>query len=244
MRVSYIIHYRHSQEKLLLLRKVLEWAYGFQNLDIIIVEQDIYSKISHLNLGARHFFIKNPNRDIYNKSWAFNYVLKRQSNPICVFADCDVIMDPKDFATSLMEIQNFDVVKPYNNLINLGPGESNLSIVNLKNIQRKDTNPQLCSGITIFKTESILKLGGWSEVFETLGNDDLFQEEKVKKLEITYKEMPNSAYHLFHQKSISNEITKKKSDMYLEQLMGLDMIKLQGHIGAVIPKIGMANKYC
>lgn len=243
MRVSYIIHYRHSMEKLQLLRKVLEWAHGFQNLDIIIVEQDTYSKISHLNLGAKHFFIKNPNRNIYNKSWAFNYVLKRQHNPICVFADCDVVMDPQDFANSLMEIQNFDVIKPYNNLINLGPGESNMNIQGLKNIQRRELTPQLCTGITIFKTDSILKLGGWSEVFETIGNDDIFQEEKVKKLGLSYKDMPHNAYHLFHQKSVADETMKKKSDMYLQQLTELDASKLQNHINAVIPKIGMSNKY-
>jgi hypothetical protein len=71
---TYVIGYRHRIDRLQNLRRVLDWINGFSGAEVIIVEQDKHSKISHLNLKAKHIFIKSNLP--YNRSWSFNVALK------------------------------------------------------------------------------------------------------------------------------------------------------------------------
>ena len=80
---TYIIGYRHNPERLNNLRRVLDWINGFGGVEVIIVEQDTHSKISHLNLKARHIFTKSNMP--YNRSWAFNVAIKYSTSNILVF---------------------------------------------------------------------------------------------------------------------------------------------------------------
>ena len=79
---TYIIGYRHKPDRLQNLRRVLDWINGFQGVDVIVVEQDTHSKISHLSLRCRHLFLKSDKP--YNKSWSFNYAKWR--NQISLFS--------------------------------------------------------------------------------------------------------------------------------------------------------------
>ena len=67
---TYVIGYRHNLERLQNLRRVLDWINGFARVEVLLVEQDTHSKISHLNLKAKHIFTKSDMP--YNRSWAFN----------------------------------------------------------------------------------------------------------------------------------------------------------------------------
>ena len=71
---TYIIGYRHSPDRLNNLRRVLDWINGFANVEVILVEQDKHSKISHLSLKCKHIFIKTDKP--YNKYWGYNVGLK------------------------------------------------------------------------------------------------------------------------------------------------------------------------
>ena len=53
---TFIIGYRHRIDRFNNLKRTLDWINGFAGVDVILVEQDTHSKISHLNLKARHIF--------------------------------------------------------------------------------------------------------------------------------------------------------------------------------------------
>lgn len=247
MRVTYVIGYRHRMDRIINLRKVVEWLSNFNNIDVIIVEQDKYSKISHLNFKATHIFIKNDKP--YNRSWAFNVALKRNKNPVIIFGDCDIVMDPQELANSINEIGNFDVVSPYSSVLDLTPDETNYPFNMLPQIKRagrgENDNQKinLCGGIVIFKTESIIKIGGWCQMFEGWGCEDDFQTIKVKKFGLTYKEMPYRCYHFWHNREQGDMTNYQKSFQLLQQLSLLDKDKLQMHVNSTVGKIGMMNQY-
>ena len=247
MRVTYVIGYRHRMDRIINLRKVLEWLASFNNVDVIIVEQDKYSKISHLNLRATHVFIKSDKP--YNRSWAFNVALKRNKNPVIIFGDCDIVMDPQELVNSINELNNFDVVSPYSSVLDLTPEETNYPFNMLPQIQRagrgENDNQKinLCGGTVIFKAESIVKIGGWNEDFIGWGGEDDFQTIKVKKLGLTYKEMPYRCYHFWHNRDEADMSNYQRTMNLLQQMSTLDASKLQMHVNATVGKIGTLNKY-
>jgi predicted glycosyltransferase involved in capsule biosynthesis len=247
MRLTYVIGYRHSYDRIINLRRVLDWLSGFNNIEVVIVEQDKYSKISHLNLKASHIFIKSDRP--YNRSWAFNVALKRCMNPIIVFGDSDLVMDPHQFLLSVNELNNFEVVSPYSSVLDLTIEENNYPFEMLSTIQRPgrgETDNQkinLCGGIVIFRTESALKLSGFCESFEGWGGEDDFQTYKVDKLGVTNKIMPFKCFHFWHQRDQTDMSGYQRTIQMLSQLTLLDEKQLQLHINATAGKIGMLNKY-
>ncbi len=198
---TFIVGYRHRNDRFTNLRKVLKWVNGFTGVDVIIVEQDSHSKIDHINLDARHIFVKNDGH--YNRSWAFNIGVKLSKSNIIVFSDSDLIMDTEEFITSLKEIENYDMVSPYKSVLDLLPNEVNKSIDDLNKITRHgrgETDNQtinICGGMSIFRKDSIMRIGGWCEEFCSWGGEDDYLTILVKKL-LKYKEMSYRCYHLYH----------------------------------------------
>jgi leucyl-tRNA synthetase len=56
---TFIIGYRHKSDRLNNLKRTIDWVNGFSNSQLILVEQDKHSKISHLNLRCEHIFVKS-----------------------------------------------------------------------------------------------------------------------------------------------------------------------------------------
>lgn len=248
MRITYVIGYRHAQDRIMNLKRVLEWLRSFANIDVIVVEQDKYSKISYMDLLGKHIFVKNDGP--YNRSWAFNIALKYNTNPIIVFGDSDLVMKPEEFVEAINHLNNFDVVSPYSVVLDLTQEESNYPLHLLPNIKRPgrgETDNQkinLCGGIVAFRTEAILKVGGWPEnYFEGWGGEDNFQTHKVEQLGLTYKELPYKCYHLWHDRSQVDMPRYQKTLQVLNQLMSLNKEKIQAHVNATVGKIGSLNKY-
>lgn len=248
MRITYVIGYRHSLDRMIHLRKVIEWVSSFSNIDIILVEQDKYPKISHINLPVRYVFAKNDGP--YNRAWAFNIALKYNKNPIIAFGDSDIVMKPEDFVDAVNKIKEYEVVSPYSTVLDLTPEENGFSFQQLVSIKRPGRGEEdnqkinLCGGIVIFRTDSILKIGGWAEnYFVGWGGEDDFQTFKVKKLGLTHKEMPYKCFHFHHTKQDIDQKAYSTMLMTLQQLVTLDEAKLMSHINSSLPKIGMINKY-
>lgn len=247
MRITYVITYKHRPDRILHLRKVLEWLSGFSNIDVMLVEQDTHSKIKHLSLKAKHIFIKNDG--VFNKSWAYNVAIKRNQNPIIVFGDSDIIMNPHEFISAINEINNYDVISPYSSVLDLTREESEWPFANLLAIQRPgrgETDNQkinLCGGITIFKAESIMKIGGWCEEFLAWGGEDDAQTLKVKTIGLTYKEMPYRCYHFFHTRDEMNMSLYQRNLQILDKFNSMSKEDLTRYISSRVNKIGMMNQY-
>jgi predicted glycosyltransferase involved in capsule biosynthesis len=243
---TYIISYRHSVERLNNLRRTLEWVNSFTGVEIIVVEQDKHSKIKDIKLPCRHIFIKS--NIPFNKSWGFNVGLKYVNSNIVVFGDSDLIMNPNEFIKSIKMIEQYEMVNPYNSVIDLNHQESNLGLDRIMKIERPgrgETDIQkvpLCGGICIFRRESIQKIGGWHEDFVSWGGEDDFQSIKVKNF-LTWYENDSKCYHLYHDRPAPDMKFYQKNLNLLQSLSVLSKEELQKVIVKVTPKSGMKNKY-
>jgi cellulose synthase/poly-beta-1,6-N-acetylglucosamine synthase-like glycosyltransferase len=243
---TYIIGYRHNPDRFNNLRKVLDWINGFANVDVILIEQDKHSKISHLPLKARHIFLKSDRP--YNKSWAFNVAVKESKSDIIIFADSDLIMNPNDFMESIKLLEQYEMVNPYSSVIDLQPQESNLGLEQILLIDRPgrgETDHQkvpLCGGICIFRKSAILRIGGWNESFMGWGAEDDFISHKVKNF-LSWTESKNKCYHLYHSRETPNMLYYQRNLQLLQQLTALSKEDLVKTVNTSVQKNGMKNLY-
>ena len=243
---TYVIGYRHKADRLQNLKRVLEWVNGFNAVEVLLIEQDTHSKIKHLNLKAKHIFLKS-NRP-YNKSWAFNVAIKQSQSNIIVYADSDLIMDPNQFIEGLKALQQFEMVNPYKSVVDLNAQESSLNLDQMLQINRPgrgETDHQkvpLCGGICMFRKDAISRIGGWNEDFIGWGAEDDFVSVKVKHF-LTYVEMPYRCYHLFHNREAPDMNLYQRNLQLLQKLGSLSKEDLTKTINNSIQKIGMKNKY-
>jgi len=247
-KITYVIGYQHRPDRLLNLRRVLEWLTPFQGLEILIVEQDKHSKISELNLRVKHIFVKTDKP--YNRSWAFNIALSYTTTPIIIFGDSDLIMHPQGFINAVQALDNYDVVNPYNSVIDLTPEESMMdinSILQINRIGRGDAvddiqKTNLCGGIVMFKKDKLNQISGWNEDFVGWGAEDDFQTLKVKKF-LTYTTLPNKCYHIYHEKAKIDMNFYQRNLQILNHFANSTKEQLQQHINMTRGKIANLNKY-
>lgn len=243
---TYIIGYRHKIDRLNNLKRTLDWLNGFSNCQIILVEQDKHTKISHLNLKCQHIFVKSNMP--YNRSWAFNVGLKYANSNIVVFGDSDLIMHPDDFINALKSTSEYEMISPYHSVLDLSPQETNLPLEEIIKIERPGRGEvdhqkiNICGGIAIFRKESIMKIGGWSEDFIGWGAEDDFQTIKVHQF-LNWTEMKARCYHLYHSRDMIDQTQYQKSLMILQKAHSLSREELQKSINMSIQKMGMKNKY-
>lgn len=236
---TFIIGYKHSLEKFNLLKRTLDWISGFAGVDVILVEQDTHSKISHLPLKARHIFLKSDKH--YNKSWGYNVGTKLSKANVIVFSDLGVIMDPNKFIEGLRAIEQYDMVNPFKKLIDLQQNESGIQLQDIIKIDRYGREKQIAESMCIFRKDSILKIGGWYE--ELIGNgEDDFMSNKIKQF-LNYTEMENTGYQLYYNREIPNMILQQRNLQLLQTLNNLSKEDLIKSINLSLPKISQINKH-
>ncbi len=243
---TYVIGYRHSLERFKNLKRVLEWITGFSNAEILLIEQDTHSKISHLNLGViKHIFIKS--KMPYNRSWAFNVAIKHCNSPVIVFGDSDLIMNPDDFIKGLQSLQQYEMVSPYHTVIDLTREESGLpfnQLLEIKRPGRGETDNQkinISGGISMFKLDSIMKIAGWNEDFWEWGGEDDFQTIKIKNF-LSWTELQAKCYHLYHERRAPDQKWYQRNLQILQKTSQMDKSQLEKMILTQMPKIGAKNK--
>jgi predicted glycosyltransferase involved in capsule biosynthesis len=243
---TYIIGYRHKPDRLNNLRRVLDWINGFQGVDLIVIEQDKNSKISHLNLKCRHIFLKSDKP--YNKSWAFNVATKMAKSNIIIFADSDLIMNPNEFIEGLKMLEHHEMVNPYKSVVDLNPQESGLPLDGILKIDRPgrgETDHQkvpICGGICMFRKDAIEKIAGWNENFIGWGAEDDFVSIKVQHF-LNWKQMDYRCYHLFHNREQPNVNEYQRNLNLLNQYNKLSKEELTKSLHRDIQKNGFKNKY-
>lgn len=242
---TYVIGYRHKPDRLNNLRRVLDWINGFQGAEVLLIEQDKHSKIKHLNLRAKHIFLKSNMP--YNRSWPFNVAIKYSNSPLIVYGDSDLIMEPNQFIEGLKALQQYEMVSPYKSVIDLDPNETNLPLEKILKIDRPgrgETDNQkinICGGISMFRKDAIIKIGGWNEDFWSWGGEDDFQTIKVHKF-LTWKELQYRCYHLYHDRVQPEMKWYKRNLEILQKTSSMDKDQLQKVISNQMPKIGQKNK--
>ena len=246
--ITYVIAYKHKPDRLMNLRRVLEWLAPFQGMEIILVEQDKESKISELNLRLKHIFIKSDMP--FNKSWAFNVATRYVKTPIVIFGDSDLIMNPNAFIDAANMLNSYDVVNPYNSVIDLNPQESMMdlnSVLQINRIGRGDAvddiqKVPLCGGIIMFRKDKLQEIGGWNEDFMGWGAEDDFESLKVKMM-LNHVTLPNKCYHFHHDKAAIDMKLYERNLGILNHFANVTKEQMSNHINMVRPKIGILNKY-
>ena len=243
---TYIISYRHSADRLNNLKRTLEWVNSFSGVEVIVVEQDKHSKIKDIILPCKHIFIKSNMP--FNKSWGFNVGLKYVNSNIVVFGDSDLIMDPNEFIKSIKLVETYDMINPYNSVIDLNSQESGFPLENIISIKRPgrgETDIQkvpLCGGICIFRRDAIQRIGGWHEDFIGWGGEDDFQSVKVKNF-LNWYENSATCYHLYHERTSPDMKWYQRNLQLLQKLSVMGVDELKKVLNNVTPKSGMKNKY-
>lgn len=237
---TYIIPFRFRQDRIIPLRRVIDWLSGFQGIEVLLIEQDSHSKISHLNLRVNHHFIKNEGP--FNKNWAYNYGFRRAMSNTIVFGDADFIMNPNELIESLKTLEACDCVIPTSNIVNLDYAESVGDINFIFNIKRPGFKSSMTNGISIFNKNSLLKIGAWNEDFFGTGFGNRFQDMKIKKL-LNFKNLEFTGYHLFHHPDVFDPNVNAHNTNLFEFYNDNDPNKLMQHINATIPRIGLSNRY-
>ena len=243
---TYVIGYRHKADRLQNLRRVLDWINGFGGVEVLLIEQDKHSKISHLNLKAKHIFIKSNMP--YNKSWSFNVAMKNAKSNIIVYGDADLIMRPEDFINGLKMVEHYDMVNPYKSVIDLSVMETGLQLEDLIKVNRPgrgETDHQkvpLCGGICIFRREAIYKIGGWNEEFIGWGAEDDFQSIKVRQF-LNWVELESKCYHLYHDRTQPDMKWYQRNLQLLQKLAEMTKDQHVKMINNQMSKNGMKNKY-
>jgi len=238
---TYIIPFRFRQDRMIPLRRVLDWLSGFQGVEILIVEQDKHSKISNMNLRAKHIFIENSGE--FNKSWSYNVGLRRSQSPVVICGEADFIMNPNDLILSLNALQNCECVLPIGKIVNLSPAESNMDFNSIFNLKNNLPNFTLTNGISLFKRDSLNRIAGWNEDFVGSSSyENKFQEVKITKLLNTQK-LDLMGYHFSHQTVMPNFQFEQRNKQIFDHYSDGDFNKLQQHVNIVSSKIGQLNKF-
>ncbi len=243
---TYVIGYRHFPDRLNNLRRVLDWINCFGGVEVLLIEQDTHSKISHLNLKAKHIFLKTDKP--YNKSWAFNVATNLAKSNLIVFADSDLIMKPDQFIEALKLLDQYEMVNPYKSVIDLNPQESVFQLEEMIKIDRPgrgETDHQkvpICGGICMFRKDAIQRIGGWNEDFIGWGAEDDFVSHKVQQF-LNWKQLDHKCFHLFHNRTQPDMQKYQKNLQLLQELVKLNKDDLMRYTQKFIQKNGMKNKY-
>lgn len=243
---TFVIGYKHSTDRLNNLKRTLDWINGFSGSQVLLIEQDSHSKISHFNLRCEHIFVKS--KMPYNRSWSFNIGMKYAKSNIVVCGDSDLIMRPEDFIQGLKLLDQYEMVSPYNSVVDLTPQENNLPIENIFSIDRSGRGEldhqkiNISGGISMFRKDSLRKIGGWSEDFIGWGGEDDFQTVKVENF-LTHYENKAKCFHFHHGRSPIDQQSYSHMLQMLQKMKSWTKDEMIRYINHSIPKNGMINKY-
>lgn len=200
MNISYIIPFKYSEDRVFTLKRVLESIKKY-NFEVIIVEQGEKQLLLQNDFTEKILFVEN--KIIFNKSFSLNVGWKNCKGDIIFFGDADLIINEFAMKDAINDAENYEMVSPYNKVIDLTEEESKLNtddFFKIKRHGRGDYDNQkvpLCGGITMFSKNALEKIGGWPEEFFGWGAEDDAMSIKVKHF-LKWKENIYDCYHIYH----------------------------------------------
>lgn len=236
---TYIIPFQYRLDRVIPLRRVVEWLSGFSGIEILIVEQGKHSNLSDLNFKAKCLFLESDQP--FNRGWAFNYALKYVKSNIVVCGAFDLIMNPNDLIESLKTLENFDCVFPTSGINVLNHGESMTDMNSMLTINKPQVKTIMSQDISLWKKESLLKIGGWYEDL-VMGGEDLFQDYKVNRM-LRFTKLNFNSFKLYSNPSPVDMNLKSRDEQIMSQLMDGDINKVHNLNNATFHRIGLKSKY-
>jgi hypothetical protein len=209
---SYILTYRRGDgpERERNLCAVLAWLARYEQLDVIVVEQDNAPRLPPTlpHPRVRAVFAYNPGP--FNKSWGFNIGARLSERPWLGFADADLLLGDALAETLGHLTSGLQSIKPYRRLIDLDPAESERAAADpawlpppdpARAPDRDASGERLAwAGGAFFVTRyAWQRLGCWDERFRGWGGEDdamSWRMEFARTSGIELEHRP--ALHLYH----------------------------------------------
>lgn len=182
---SYILTYRRGEgpERERNLLAVLAWLARFEQLDVILVEQDDAPRLPRAlpHPGVRVAFAYNPGP--FNKSWGFNIGARLSDRPWLGFADADLLLGDVLTETLGYLATNLQTIKPYRRQIELDPTESQRAAADPDWLPQDDpARPRnrdasgerlvFAGGVVFMTRHTWHNVGRWDERFRGWGGED------------------------------------------------------------------------
>ncbi|MFW6225775.1 MAG: glycosyltransferase [bacterium] len=175
------------------LRKLLEYLLKFldNQTEIVLVEQGFDKHVTWLgelpnNKKINHIFLQSYK--IFNKGWGYNVGVKNARGEQIILHDTETYLRPKTYGASWM-LNNFDIVKPYKNYINLEEDESNKYLINYNfNIilgKKVVKYNDISGGVLMINKCKFLSVKGFDETIVSYNYQKVAFDIKVRKLGLT-----------------------------------------------------------
>jgi cellulose synthase/poly-beta-1,6-N-acetylglucosamine synthase-like glycosyltransferase len=246
MDFTYIIPFKFTEDRLLTLKKVLE---NIKNLgcETVVIEQGTESVLPSKNVITDQKYLFLENNLPFNKSWSLNVATKESTKNSIVFGDADNIIDTSNLLKSIESLKDYDFVSPHKRLIDLTPQENYLDFEEIFRIDRSGRGEldhqklPMCGAMTIFRKESLDKIGGWPEEFFGWGAEDDAMSIKVKHF-LKWKEEDYNCYHLYHQRVIPENNWYMRNFGIYQQYSQVNKEQLEQYINQIRPIIGDKNR--
>ena len=217
MVASAIVTYRGApgSERRANLDAVLAWLKRTPEIEVVVVEQDAFPRLLPplAHDGARVVFAYNAGP--FNKSWGLNVGARASGGSVLLFGDADVIVPGGLSAAAALCAERGQVVKPYRELVDLTPGESERvrQLGGDAAVARDAGAPRnrdgvgerlvLCGGWFAIRRDAFAALGGFDERFVGWGGEDDAMTLKVERVRLaTYELDGGPALHLWHPRAV------------------------------------------
>lgn len=209
---SYLITFRDTDgTRLPLLETVLDWLGKQPQLQVIVVEQDVSSRIQSTPFTPNVELLLAHNDGPFNKSWGLNIAARRAAHDLLVVGDADMFMsgDTLNRALHLCR-RRCDAVNPYLTLVDLTVSETRSLLLrgcDVDHVQRGARADRIhegehlcyCGGICVFRSEVYFALGGMDERFLGWGGEDDAMTTNLHRYTDRLAALKNGvAYHLWH----------------------------------------------
>lgn len=169
---------------------------------VLVIEQDKepFNETSCKDLGVEYGFIYNPG--LFNRSWGFNCFRNFITCDKVILADNDIILDRNVLLSLEMLLDNNDVVRPFNGVVNhYDENDTNEFIASGKvtNKQNFVNIFNMSGGVCSFRVDSFYdKIKGFDERFEGWGGEDDEMHYHLSKSGLKISSFSNIGIHLYH----------------------------------------------
>jgi glycosyltransferase involved in cell wall biosynthesis len=158
----------------------------------------------------------------WNKSKAFNYVLKNLDSEYCFTADVDMIFHP-EFTSVLEEKCNPDKIT-YFQVGYMSDDENKKEDVNYDDYNIKFLGSRDSTGVTLFPVEKLKSIQGFDEFFHFWGAEDTEIHNRIRKAgcELEFYDQKILMLHQWHKNYRKRETVHLNTELQLSQIVEIN----------------------